>query len=259
MDQSLFIFNMIATGLLAIIVVILAWQLYNKKINKNNDFIAIASHQLRTPLTIIKGYISMILEGQLGEVKEEKVKAALAAVYQANERLIHLTDNLLEVSQLEDQEIHINLEKFNFADVARETVEEMRPKAASKNLSLTITLPQEDFLIFADELMLRQVLINLLDNATKYTSQGGITLSAAKDNNKLLVSIIDTGPGLEIKDLNGLFGRFARRNILQKNQESFGLGLYVCKLIIEAHHGKIWAETRGGNFGFKVSFEIPCL
>lgn len=258
MNQAVYIFNIIAIIILAIAVVVLAWRLYNKKPSENKDFISIASHQLRTPLTIVKGYISMILEGQLGEVKEEKVKAALTAIYQANERLIHLTDNLLEVSQLEDQVIHIKCQTFNFSEVARETIEEMRPKAASKNLVLTVALPQEDFLICADELMLRQVLINLLDNACKYTSQGGITLNAEKKDNKLLVSVIDTGPGLEEKDLAGLFGRFERRTNQEKNNQSFGLGLYVNKLIIEAHHGKIWAETRGENFGFKVNFEITC-
>lgn len=254
MDQSLLILNMITTGLLAVAVIILARQLYNKKASGNKDFISIASHQLRTPLTIMKGYLSMILEGELGNIKESKIKAALSAIYQANERLIRLTNNFLEVSQLEDNVIKIDRRPFDFSLLINEIVKEMKAKAKSKNLALTISLHKKKLLVKADDLMLRQVLVNIIDNAIKYTDQGKITIKVEFQNKVLRVAVADTGSGLDQSELKGLFNKFERRS---KSQEGFGLGLYVGRLIIEAHKGKIWAETRGENFGLKIIFEIP--
>ncbi|MCX6792492.1 MAG: HAMP domain-containing sensor histidine kinase [Candidatus Falkowbacteria bacterium] len=256
MEQlTLDLLDIFSSGLLVIVIITVAYHLYSRPNKKSKtDFVSLASHQLRTPLTIMKGYISMILEGQLGELKQTKIKAALSAVYQANERLIRLTDNFLEVSQLEDNAIHVNLQAFDFPSVVHETITEIKPKAAAKRLVLTAAMPRKKFLVKADELMMRQLLLNLLDNAIKYTKKGGITLKVELKNKLLKVSVIDTGPGLDEKDLKDLFDKFERRT---KEESGFGLGLYVNRLIVEAHKGKIWAETRGKDFGFKVIFEIP--
>jgi len=255
MDQQILdLLDVFSSGMLVIVIITVAYHLYSRPKSKNNDLVSLASHQLRTPLTIMKGYLSMILEGELGSIKQTKIKAALSAVYQANERLIRLTDNFLEISQLEDNTIHVSYQLFDFPTIVHETIVELKTKADAKNLVLTVALSKKKFSIKADELMLRQVLLNLLDNAIKYTKQGGITLNAELKNKLLRVSVIDTGPGLEKKDLVGLFEKFERRS---KNQEGFGLGLYVNRLIIEAHKGKIWAEARGKDFGFKIIFEIP--
>lgn len=253
-QQLLNLLDLFASGLLVIVIIAVAYYLYTRPKTKPTDFVSLASHQLRTPLTIMKGYLSMILEGQLGELKQEKIKAALSAVYQANERLIRLTDNFLEVAQLEDNTIHLNYESFDFPSIINETVTEIKPKADAKGLALTVALSKNKFLIKADELMLRQVILNLLDNAIKYTTKGGVTLNVELKAKLLKVSVIDTGLGVNQAELEGLFDKFERRS---KSQEGFGLGLYVNRLIIEAHKGKIWAETHGENFGFKVSFEIP--
>lgn len=256
-DQILNLLDLIANGLLVVVIIIVTYNLYYRPKNKPTDFISIASHQLRTPLTIMKGYLSMILEGSLGEVRQTKIKAALGAVYQANERLIRLTDNLLGVSQLENKTIQLVKEDVDFPSLVHEVVKEIKPKAAAKNLVLTIALSCKKFFIITDELMLRQVLLNILDNAIKYTKQGGITITAKLNKKNLYVSITDTGPGLNEADLKDLFDKFERREVNDEKPESFGLGLYVCRLIIEAHQGRIWAETRGDGFGFKISFEIP--
>jgi len=260
MDQQLLnLLDIFSTGLLVIVIIIVTYHLYSRPKNKTSDFIALTSHQLRTPLTIMKGYLSMILEGSLGTIKETKIKAALATIYQANERLIRLTDNLLGVSQLEAETIQLDRRSFDFPSLIHEVIKEMKVKAKAKNLVLTVGLSRKKFLIKADDLMLRQVLVNILDNAIKYTKQGGITINAELKNKLLKVVVTDTGPGLERSELKGLFDKFERREVDGKSQESFGLGLYVCRLIIEAHKGKIWAETRGDSFGFKIVFEIPSL
>lgn len=227
-----------------------------KQKNKELDFVALASHQLRTPLTIVKGYLSMILEGEFGAIKETKLKAALLTVYQANERLVRLVDNLLGISRLNGK-LNIQKRKFDFMALTKEVIKEMKPKAKSKNLLVGLSARSKVLKINGDNFLLRQVLLNLLDNAIKYTTKGRVKLEVTKVKNKIIVTVSDTGPGLDIKELKGLFGRFENREVKNSNQESFGLGLYASKLIIQAHKGKIWAETRGKDFGFKVSFELP--
>ena len=219
------------------------------------EFVSLASHQLRTPLTIMKGYLSMLLEGEFGAINNKKQKAAIAAVYSANERLVRLVENLLNFAQLEKKKI--NKTNFNFSLMMKEVIKEMKPQAKWDNLALQLVMPTKKIFIKADELMLRQVLINLLDNAIKYTKSGKVKVVVSMKNKKLLISVIDTGPGTDPKNLKKIFEKFERRKVQDANDEGFGLGLYACRIIIEVHNGKIWAQTRGKGFGFKVNIEIP--
>ncbi len=244
---------------LVVVIIVVAYQQF-KKPNKSReaDFVALASHQLRTPLTIMRGYISMLLDGDFGKIENKRQEAAMTAVYQANERLLRLVENMLGVSQLESKKnFHIEKEMFNVSKLATELVEEMKHKASVKNLELSLQIAPQLKNIHADELMMRQVILNLLDNAIKYTKRGNIILQMEEKNNLLQCSVVDTGPGIDKKYLIDIFEKFERRDVPDNNQEGFGLGLYACKLIVEAHHGRIWAESRGKDFGFKVSFEIP--
>ena len=219
------------------------------------EFVSLASHQLRTPLTIMKGYLSMLLKGEFGALTNKKQEAAIASVYSANERLARLVDNLLNFTQLEKKKI--NKTNFNFSLMIQEVITEMKSQAKWKNLTLQLVMPSKKIIIKADELMLRQVLINLLDNAIKYTKRGKVKVVVSSKNNQLLISVIDTGPGTEPKNLKKIFEKFERRKVQDANDEGFGLGLYACRIIIEAHNGKIWAETKGKGFGLKVNIEIP--
>lgn len=253
------VLDIITTGMLVIVVILLAYQQYaapNK--NRQSDFVSIASHQLRTPLTIMRGYLAMLLGGDFGAVDNKRQQAAITAVYQANERLLRLVDNLLGVSQLEGQgTLMIECQKFDLLNMIREVVKEIKQRAAVKNLEIKTVLPKTIPALCADEILLRQVILNLIDNAIKYTERGTITLSVKTDKNNLSLSVEDTGPGINPKEIKHIFDKFERRDVPHSSEEGFGLGLYAAKLIIEAHKGRIWAETRGQNFGFRVLFEIP--
>jgi len=251
--------DIIVTGSLVIIIIFLAYQRYlDRARGQKDDFVAIASHQLRTPLTIMRGYISMILGGDFGVVKDPRQKAAMTAVYQANERLLRLVDNLLGVSQLENKEkLHIECRDFDLKKFISEIIDEMKQKAKVKGLEIKYNFPKVVPKFCADDLMLRQVLINVIDNAIKYTERGEIKLNIEVLKTAVRFSIIDTGPGLDKEHLEKIFEKFERRAAPNNHQEGFGLGLYASRLIVEAHKGKIWAETRGEDFGFKVCFEIP--
>jgi len=251
--------DLFTTGTLVIVIIVMAYQRYvGNARGKENDFVAIASHQLRTPLTIMRGYISMILGGDFGPVADKRQKAAMTAVYQANERLLRLVDNLLGVSQLESREaIKIECKEFDVISLVKKIMEEMKQKAAVKGIELKLSLPKKVPLVCVDDLMLRQVILNVLDNAIKYTDRGEVEFSVEVYDKSLRFVTSDTGPGIDQKNLEAIFQKFERREVPNNNQQGFGLGLYASRLIVEAHKGKIWAETRGKDFGFRVSFEIP--
>ena len=251
--------DIITTGMLVIVVILLAHQQFaasNK--DRQSDFVSIASHQLRTPLTIMRGYLAMLLGGDFGTIDNKRQQAAVTAVYQANERLLRLVDNLLGVSQLENRTaMKIECREFDVTTMLRDVVKEIKPKAAVKNLELKTIIPKKNPAFCADDLLLRQVVLNLLDNAIKYTESGPITLALEVGEKNFILSVEDTGPGIDPKDVKRIFDKFERRDVPRSSEEGFGLGLYAAKLIVEAHQGRIWAQTRGQNFGFKVCLEIP--
>ncbi len=220
------------------------------------DFLSIASHQLRAPLTLMKGYLSMILEGEFGAIKDKKLKAAIEAVKQSNERLAHLVENLLEMARLEEGAFTLFREEADLAAVILSVADELRSKAKAKGLRLEISLPKEKIVVSIDRLMMRQLFLNLIDNAIKYTAKGGVMIALERRGRKLVASVSDTGPGLLQKgELKRLFQKFSRPNDDPSGQSGFGLGLYICRLIVEAHGGKIKAELPKSG-GLKVSFAL---
>ncbi len=228
-----------------------------KTLPKNKlDFVAIASHQLRTPLALMKGYLAMILGGEFGAIKEAKLKTAITAVYQANERLIRLVENLLNMTALEKGRLKVHREATDIHKLIRAIVTEMKPKAKTKNIKILFKPSAGKAILDIDPLLIRQVVLNLIDNAIKYISKGTITIQATLQKGKHVISVSDTGPGLEPKQLRNIFNKFERRDVKESSGEGFGLGLYVCALIIKAHGGTIKAQSRGKGFGFRVMCEI---
>jgi len=222
-----------------------------------SDFISIASHQLRTPLTVIKGYVSMILEGSFGQVASQQ-KEQLTKVYEANERLINLVQDLLDVSRIESGKMQFVFTPNDLNTLVASVVEELKTTADSKKLYLKFqtlkTLPK----IKIDPEKLRQVIMNLIDNAIKYTVAGGVEISLVKRENKVRFIVADTGMGIKGEDMPQLFKKYSRGSkINDKSVSGTGLGLYVGKIIVEAHGGKIWAESEGEGKGSKFCFELP--
>jgi signal transduction histidine kinase len=230
-----------------------------EKIDKaKSEFISIASHQLRTPLTAVKGYISMILDGTYGQLAEKQAKP-LENVYQSNERLIRLVNDLLNLSRLDAGKIEFSPELISLEEMVSDIIEELRINAEKKGLYIKMVKPQEPLpKIMVDQDKLRQVILNIVDNAIKYTKEGGVTFELKKLDEQEEIKVSDTGEGMDEKELNSLFQMFSRATAgTQLHAEGAGLGLYVARQFIEMHEGKIWAESPGKSRGSTFYIQLP--
>lgn len=234
----------------------------NKKLidldQTKSEFISIASHQLRTPLTVIKGYISMMLEGSFGPLTDQE-NDSLKKVYESNERLIQLVENLLDISRIESGRLEFNFKEGKLESVVESVIEELKRNVEDKNLKLEYKKPAKPLpkLVF-DEQKIRQVIMNLIDNAVKYTKQGRITVELEAQGKNLRFSVSDTGMGVSPHDLPNLFMKFSRgKGTSLVHTGGNGLGLYVGRMMIEAHRGKIWGESAGAGKGAKFCFSLP--
>jgi signal transduction histidine kinase len=229
-----------------------------ERINRaKTEFISITSHQLRTPLTVIKGYLSMVLEGVYGEVSE-KVKKVLENIYLANERLIKLVNSFLNVSKIELGKLELELERADIVEIVESVVKEMEIAVKGKNLYLKFEKPKEVPKILIDKEKIREIILNLVDNAIKYTQEGGVEVKLQILNNRLQIVVADTGEGLTKEEKAKLFESFSRGSAGQKYWvEGAGIGLYVAKKIVELHQGKIWVESEGRGKGSKFYVELP--
>ena len=223
-----------------------------------SEFISLASHQLRTPLSIIKGYVSMIMEGSWGQVTNDQ-KEQLNKVYLSNDRLIKLVEDLLTVSRIESGRLDFDLEMVSLENMVDSVVKEFAQIAKNKKLYLKFIKPEKQLpKIRIDSLKIRQVVQNLIDNALHYTKEGGIKIKLKLKKDKILFSIQDTGIGISDDEKVVLFEKFSRgKDVGKMHTEGTGLGLYLSVKMIGAHQGKIWVESEGKGKGSTFYFELP--
>ncbi len=228
-----------------------------------SEFISIASHQLRTPLTSIKGLISMALEDFWGPLNKEQ-KKYLGQVYQSEERLLRLIEDLLDISRMEAGRMQFVFQPLNLMEIVKEVIGDLANQAKQKNLELRLleastsekSLPK----VKADPLKIRQVVQNLIDNAIKYTEKGEVVVRLEKENGSVVFSVSDTGMGITKEDRVNLFEKFQRgKGVNVRDTEGTGLGLYLAAKIVEAHGGKIWAVSEGRLKGSTFSFSLPMI
>lgn len=225
-----------------------------------SEFISIASHQLRTPLTAIKGYGSMLLDGDFGNIESAKQRDAIQKMFISGNRLISLVENLLNISRIESGRIKFSFEPKQLVDLAREVYENLKKNAEDKKLYLRFIEPKQPLpLVIMDDEKIRQVAINFIDNAIKYTKDGGVTVSFGQRNGMVECCVQDTGMGVTPEEQARLFKKFSRgKDANLVNTEGTGLGLYVANIMIEAHKGKIWIESEGvEGRGSKFCFALP--
>ena len=215
-----------------------------------SEFLSVASHQLYTPLTAIRGYLSMIHEGDFGKVPE-KLTETFSIIRESSERLINLIRELLDISRIESGRLELSLESVDLVAMAEALVTELQPNAQRKQLTLTFQKPPQTLPpVVADSQRLRQVLLNTLDNAIKYTAQGSVDVSVTEENQSLLYQVEDTGRGMTKEAIAKLFAKFTRlESNGQRREEGMGLGLYVARQIVREIHGDIWAESAGEGKG----------
>lgn len=230
-----------------------------KKLDEaKSEFVSIASHQLRTPLTAIKGYISMMLEKTYGEPPEKMTKP-LENIYLSNERLIKLVNGLLNISRIEAGGLEMHPEKVFLGEVITSVVGELESGAKNKNIYLKFEKPKEPLpKILVDVEKIREAIMNLIDNAIRYTNKGGVTIKCKIQNEKCIIEITDTGEGMTKEEITHLFESFSRGTAGTRFwTEGAGLGLYVAKKFVEMHDGKIWAESKGKDKGSTFYIELP--
>lgn len=226
---------------------------------RKSEFVSIVSHQLRTPITAIKGYSSLLLEGTYGNIPQE-LHDPLEKIFLSSDRLATMVSEFLDISKIEQGTMAYNFIRFDIRKTLVELVGELRPRAAEKKLSLDLDPGADEPLpIVADEGKLRQIVSNLIDNAIKYTVTGGITVSLLHDREKkrVICRIKDTGVGLSQDDIHHLFGKFTRGSEGSKmNTGGSGLGLYVAKKMLEAHKGTVWVDSEGAGRGSVFVIEL---
>ncbi len=222
-----------------------------------SDFISIVSHELRTPLTAIKGFLSMLLKKDFGELNDKQYHF-LSRVYQSNQRMIDLVEDLLDASYIESGKIVLTPRPIAIEQIAREVVTELASKGFEQQIMIKVTRRQRLPLVLADDNRLRQVLVNLIDNAIKYSMPGSeVVIDFKVDSDELVTCISDSGVGVSPAQIDKLFQKFGRiYNPLSVKAGGTGLGLFIVKNLVESHGGRIWVTTREGK-GSKFSFSLP--
>ena len=223
-----------------------------------SEFVSIASHQLRTPMTGIMGYLSMMTQGDFGAIKPEHQKI-LVDLLSESQRMIRLINLFLNVSKIEAGKFTYTRKPTQLTDLVAHEVKEIEKAAADKGLKLTVKSPKTSLpLIQADADKLEDVILNLLDNAIKYTAKGTVTATVSQADGMVRFAVKDSGIGIKPTDAPELFNKFVRGSgIAQIHPDGSGLGLFIAKSIIDAHGGRIWAESEGEGQGSTFQFTLP--
>lgn len=228
---------------------------------KKDEFVSLASHELRTPMTAIKSYLWMALAGKGGALTERQ-RYYLDRSYNSTNRLIKLVNDMLNISRIESGRIVLDVVEVEVKKLVDETISEVKPRADESNVTLGVNYNGcEQTKILVDIDKIKEVIINLVGNAIKFTSAGGkITVNTEIKDKFLVIHVADTGEGLEEEDIAKLFQKFGlvKESYVtnQKAAQGTGLGLYISKSIVELHKGKIWVESPGRGKGATFSFTV---
>lgn len=226
-----------------------------------DEFVSFASHELRTPMTVIKSYVWMLLNGKTGTISE-KQKEYLEHTYSSIEGLINLVNNILNISRIESGGLKIEPVATDIVKLIDEVVTEMEPRANEIGVHLLYTKPPQTLITDIDPGRIKEVVINLIGNSIKFTPKdGSIFISLAHDNQGFVnVKVKDTGRGISPEDMHKLFQKFnmvGESHLTKDRGQGTGLGLYLSKVLVELHGGKIWAESGGEGTGTTFSFTVP--
>lgn len=228
-----------------------------------DEFISMASHQLRTPLTSIKGYISMLMEGDVGKVTQEQ-KHLLQEAFISSERMVRLIGDFLNVSRLQTGKFIIDKHPVDLAALVRDEIDGLEPSAAARGLQFEYRQPKNIPLLHIDENKIQQVVMNFADNAIYYSKEGArIKISLKKTQTAVEFTVTDTGIGVPKEQQSQLFGKFFRAsNARLQRPDGTGVGLFLAKKVIDAHGGEVIftsAEHKGSTFGFRLPIDATSL
>ena len=227
-----------------------------------SEFISLAGHQLRAPMTAIKGYTSMLIEGSFGKVAERS-KEALERIFTSTEILTKLTSELLDLSRIETGKMKYDFNSVNIAEIIQNILKELEMNARNGQIALKFkNETKNDIKVWGDKNKIHEVIINLIDNAIKYSGEGKNVViwlrNPVHGSSGALVAVEDFGIGIRQEEISKLFGKFARTEESKKiRPDGMGLGLYFAKKIVEDHKGEIWAESKGQGKGSTFFVELP--
>jgi signal transduction histidine kinase len=212
------------------------------------DFVAVIGHELRTPLTVLKGYVDTLARRR-AEMDDDAVDKALTTITSSAVRLERLLEDLLVVSSVENRTPTLTLEEVDLGDLARHVADVAGDRAQ-------VRLPRRPTVTMLDRTKVEQVLLHLVDNALKY-SDGRVEIDVADEDDRVVVSVVDEGPGIFSGDIPQLFERFRQLDgTSTRSAGGTGLGLYICRRLVELHGGRIWCDSRLG-VGSRFAFSLP--
>jgi PAS domain S-box-containing protein len=216
-----------------------------------DDFIGFVSHELKTPLTIIMGALNVINTPGLSDVDRNEL---LESAISGSESMAGIVENLLELSRSQANRLELHSEPVTINRTAEIVARKLQPTTEKHQILVDLS---DLITVNADPVRIERVLFNLVENAIKYTPGGEIKISAIQDENELIVSVSDQGPGITPENQQKLFQRFEQLGVAnRRSMQGVGLGLSVCKALVEAHGGKIWVESEPGK-GANFSFTLP--
>ncbi|HSX42424.1 MAG TPA: PAS domain-containing sensor histidine kinase [Candidatus Saccharimonadales bacterium] len=231
--------------------------------NRKNEFISIATHELRTPITAIKGYLTLLEKS--ASALGDKERRFLTRALQANERLVRLTEDLLQVVRVEENRVPFTLRPVNVETVITQVVADFGEKARAKNIEIVFRQPVFETMIIADQERMEQVFANLIDNAIKYTPKGRVSINFDQTTDRLTkerwvsVAVADTGIGLSAREQETIFEKFHRTNKARQTREGgTGLGLFIVKSFVEKQGGTIKVKS-GFRRGSEFIISFPAL
>ncbi|MFA5052428.1 MAG: HAMP domain-containing sensor histidine kinase [Patescibacteria group bacterium] len=221
------------------------------------EFISVASHQMRTPLSATKWVLRMILDGDMGPLNPQQ-EDLLNKGYQTNERMIQLINDLLNVSRIEEGRFQYRFVHTSLGELIENVVQEMFNTIKKKDIRFEYKKPAHPLpRVYIDAQKIRLVIQNLIDNAVKYTPQGGhVTVATKTDPRQIIFSVADSGVGIPAREQGRIFSKFFRAdNVIRMQTDGSGLGLFIVKNIVENHHGAVWfdsVEGKGSTFYFSL-------
>ncbi|MEZ4979811.1 MAG: HAMP domain-containing sensor histidine kinase, partial [Chitinophagales bacterium] len=212
-----------------------------------SEFLSFASHDLKSPVSKMKQWASLIHDGTITE--KEQIEETLFKIKTTGDRALRLVDEFLNIRKIEEGKMEFTFEEKDIVEFTKSLIDDFQPIAKQKGLALTFKSSAKEAFVKMDAVKIRQVIENLIDNALKYTEEGSIDVSIKDEQKSVLISVKDTGPGIDKNVIPSLFAQFKRAPGETKKIKGTGLGLYIAKQIVLEHKGEVWAESEGEGKG----------
>ncbi len=228
-------------------------------IKERENLVHLVTHKVKGSFTRSKYIFAGILDGTFGEISPEIKKIAEQGL-ESDNMGIETVDLVLSVANMQKGIVKYEMKEIDFKNIVEKTIEEKKISAETKGLRIETNIPEKAYTISGDAFWLKEVVNNLIENSIKYTKEGEITVGLEKKDGKVVLTVKDTGFGISDEDKKNLFTEGGRgKDSVKVNVDSTGYGLYSVKLIVEAHGGRVWAESDGIGKGSTFSVELPLL